>query len=70
MESKSIQNVMAYMEDEDIKYENLTNNGVTLLAGDFNLNDKQLRGLIGKCFKNGFKSEFENNKFYISKGLF
>lgn len=64
---KSIHNIIAYMVDKDIKFKYLAANEIPLLQGEFNLTDKQLRGLIIQAYKNDFVVSFERNKFYIQK---
>lgn len=65
----SIHNIIAHMVDKEIDYKDLSGNGVVLLIGDFNLTDKQLRGLITTCMKNGHAVQFDKNKFLITKEI-
>ncbi len=64
---KSIHNIVAYMIAKDIVYKDLSGFDIILMEGEFNLTDKQLRGLIIECYKNGFGVNFENNKFYVTQ---
>lgn len=66
---KSIHNIIAYMVDKDIECIDLSGNDIIMLKGEFNLNDKQLRGIIIQCYKNDYSISFEKKKFYITKSI-
>lgn len=68
-EQDKIQNIIDYMVLKDINFKDLSGNGVVLLQGEYDLSDRDLRGLINTCFINKYALEFNKNKFYIHKGL-
>lgn len=64
---KNIHNILAYMVANDIEFENLSQSNIVLLEVEFNLTDKQLRGLILYVMKNGYEVNFSINKCFIQE---
>lgn len=66
----AIDKIKAYLLDNELNFKDMSGKDFILLRVEYNLTDKQLRGLINVIMKNKFRIEFENNAGYIGPAHF